>query len=126
MTFMQRKLQRLREEHLAAFNGSSLGSEVPKLSRLEKEREVFKARKRDEKAQQKKAAQKDWTAQSLSDIFSNVAPRKSRLEREKEQALENAKNAADYVPVKKPTQVAAAVADPWSNVIKKRSRLEME
>ena len=62
MTFMQRKLQRLRQEHLAAFNGSSLGSEVPRLSKLEKEREAFKARKRDEKAERKQTARKDWTA----------------------------------------------------------------
>ena len=45
---------------------------------------------------------------------------------EKEQALENAKSATEYVPKKQLAQVTSQEANPWSNVVKKRSRLEME
>lgn len=41
LTFMQKKLLRLQQEHLSAFAGSSLGEIAkPKLSKLEQEREA--------------------------------------------------------------------------------------
>ena len=41
LTFMQRKLLRLQQEHLSAFEGNTLGEiAAPKLSRLEQDRKA--------------------------------------------------------------------------------------
>ena len=94
------------------------------MSRLEQERAEYKAKKALEN-ENKQAETSEWVAKSLSDIFQNVQPRKSRLEREKEAAMENAKNGTDQeqVSMKKKAEVDSAI---WDSVIKKRSRLEME
>ena len=81
-TYMQRKLQKLQEEHLAEFRGQSLGAGKPKMSRLERERVQFKTLKAIEK-EKKKNESSEWMEKSLSEIFQNVLPRKSKLEQEK-------------------------------------------
>ena len=42
---MQKKLKDLQQEHLDAFQGQTLGAAKPKLSRLERERAEFKAKR---------------------------------------------------------------------------------
>ncbi len=88
MTFMQRKLQRLQQEHLDAFKGNSLGTmvEAPRMSRLERERKaaIEAVNKVPDEAEVKPAKANDWQSMSFDDAFASVKPKKSRLERDKE------------------------------------------
>ena len=65
-------------------------------------------------------------AQSLSDLFENVKPHQSKLEREKEQALQNSKSESTTEKPQVKTIEVASHSSFWTSVIKKRSRLEME
>ena len=85
LTFMQKKLLRLQQDHLDAFKGGSLADiAVPKLSKLEQERKALESQR-----QKSCFGQKPTLVQNNvthEETFASAKPRKSRLEREKEEA----------------------------------------
>ena len=125
--------------------GSLADLAKPKLSKLEQEKQdaIEKQKKEEEqdKTKETEASKKSkqgaaWMAMSFDEAFGSVKPRKSRLEQEKERATleaqrakEEAQKAADQPQVVQaaPKKVLASTEEPfWGNVIKKRSRLEIE